>query len=147
MPIEIKRLQAHEVSLFQDLLILFNEVFECDDPHLPSQMYLHELLAKQDFVTFVVLQNGKVLGGLTAYILAKYYSEGAELYLYDLAIDPEVQRQGLATQLMEEIKNFCKSKGILNLFVDAHEDDLHALEFYRFTGGKGEKVILFNYDL
>ena len=145
--IQIIRLQHSDVPLFQDLLILLNEVFECDDQKQPSENYLKSLLAKEDFVAFVLLVDNKVMGGLTAYILAKYYSEGSELYIYDLAIDPEMQRQGLATQLLEQVKKYCKTQDIHSMFVDAHEEDLHALEFYRITGGKGEKVLLFNYDL
>ncbi len=145
--IQILRLQHSDVPLFQDLLILLNEVFECDDQKQPSENYLKSLLDKEDFVAFVLLVDNKVMGGLTAYILAKYYTEGSELYIYDLAIDPEMQRQGLATQLLEEVKKYCKTQDIHSMFVDAQEEDLHALEFYRITGGKGEKVLLFNYDL
>ena len=110
--IQIIRLQHSDVPLFQDLLILLNEVFECDDQKQPSENYLKSLLAKEDFVAFVLLVDHKVMGGLTAYILAKYYSEGSELYIYDLAIDPEMQRQGLATQLLEEVKKYCKTQEV-----------------------------------
>ena len=87
-----------------------------------------------------------VTGGLTAYILPKYYSDSSEVLLYDLAVKPENQRMGIGKKLIQTLKEYCSSKGIQEFFVMAHEEDGHAIEFYRSTGGTGENVVNFLYE-
>ena len=39
----------------------------------------------------------------------------------------------------------CRQKGVAEVFVAASEEDTHALDFYRSTGGAAEKVVHFTY--
>jgi aminoglycoside 3-N-acetyltransferase I len=87
----------------------------------------------------------EVMGGLTACGLPMYYSNRSEIFLYDLAVKPEYQRMGFGKGLIQSLKEYCIKNGIKEFFVMAHEEDEHAIEFYRATGGRGEKVINFVY--
>ncbi|MEO5582875.1 MAG: GNAT family N-acetyltransferase [Saprospiraceae bacterium] len=143
----IIKLEHHDIMLFRNLLILFNEIFESDTDTIPGDIYLKSLLANPDFLVFVLLIEDKVLGGVTAYLLPKYYSEASELYLYDVAIHPDLQRQGFGKEMIETVKQYCLSHRISEAFVDAHEEDKHAYEFYQSTGGVADKVFHFTYKL
>jgi aminoglycoside 3-N-acetyltransferase I len=142
---QIRRLATGDVQMFVKLVELFQQVFEMDNPVKPDDLYLQNLLDKPGFNVYAIIHQNEPVGGLTAYELVMYYSESSEMFIYDIAIKPEFQRQGLGGKLIFALKNYCQYKGIKELFVAAHEEDQHALNFYRNAGGKPEKVLHFNF--
>lgn len=146
--IQIKQLEsAQDAMLFESLLQVFAQVFEREDFMSPSMAYLQSLLTNKNLVVYVALQEGKVLGGLTAYELPMYNTEGVEMFLYDIGVKLEFQRKGMGKALLQALQNHCQEKGIGSLFVSADEEDTHALDFYRNTGGKEDKVRHYSYDI
>ncbi|RZL40910.1 MAG: GNAT family N-acetyltransferase [Pedobacter sp.] len=144
---EIIKLSPHEIDKFIDLIRVFEDVFEMENFRLPQKNYLQQLLAKEDFMVFVAIQNNEVIGGLTAYTLQQYYVQKPVVYIYDLAVKREFQRHGIGKKLIAEINNYCKGIGVQEVFVQADEVDDYALDFYRSTGGSAEKVVHFSYPL
>jgi aminoglycoside 3-N-acetyltransferase I len=145
---QIVRLEKQDAAIFQKLVEVFREVFETENSETPGEPYLQTLLARPGFHVFVVLRNDdEVVGGLTAFELPMYRSESAELFIYDVGIHPSVQRKGLGKELLSTVKEFCRENGIGEMFVPAHEEDEHALDFYRSAGGKEEKVVQFVFDV
>ena len=143
---EIKHLTKEDLSTFISLIDLFNLVFE-EEPKIGSEANSLRLLDNDRFIAIVALAENEIAGGLTAYELPMYYSESSEIFLYDLAVKPEYQRMGIGKGLIQSLKEHCIKKGIKEFFVMAHEEDEHAIEFYRVTGGKAEKVVNFVYEL
>jgi aminoglycoside 3-N-acetyltransferase I len=143
----IKRLSKNDVLFFQKLIVLFQQVFETEDREIPAEPYLRTLLEKQDFIAYAVMYENRVVAGLTAYVLSLCYSRQAEVFIYDVAVDPRFQRKGLGKKLLSGLKEYCMQNGITQMFVAAHEEDRHAVDFYYSTGGKAEKVVHFNYSL
>ena len=142
-----KRLGKEDVQLFQQLIRLFGEVFEIQELTIPEEPYLLKLLENPDFFAYVTIADNEISGGLTAYKMASYYNEGAEIYIYDMAVKPSFQRQGLGKQLILSLKEYCIHNNIQVMFVEANIEDEHAVEFYHATGGNAESVIHFNYYL
>jgi aminoglycoside 3-N-acetyltransferase I len=141
----IKRLTKQHLADFQALVHLFNEVFE-EESKIGSEPHLLNLLSSRNFIVLAALINDEVVGGLTAYELPMYYSDASEIFLYDLAVKAEHQRKGIGKGLLQALKDHCTENEIKEFFVMAHEEDEHAIEFYRSTGGKGEKVVNFVYE-
>jgi aminoglycoside 3-N-acetyltransferase I len=76
--------------------------------------------------------------------LQKYYKAESEFFIYDLAVEPSHQRLGIATRLLEKIKEICDQREINSIFVDAHTEDVEAIKFYESLGhGQGESVTQF----
>lgn len=94
-------------------------------------------------MVYVALQGERVVGGLTAYELPAYSQEGADMYLYDLAVHPDFQRKGVGTALVDGLLEECKRRQVRTCFVQAHLEDAHALHFYRALGGEEEEVAHF----
>lgn len=147
MNVQIKKLGTQDLPAFTALIRVFEDVFEMGNFQMPDEHYLQQLLEKDSFFVFVALSEDKVVGGLTAYILPQYYSKSPLVYIYDLAVRTEFQRQGVGKQLMSGINNYCKEIGIEEVFVQAEEEDVHAVEFYHSTGARAEKVVHFYYPL
>lgn len=147
MHVEINRLEPGDIDQFKELILLFENVFEMEGFNMPTQSYLQHLLGKDSFLVFVAILDGMVVGGLTSYTLPQYYSPLPQVYIYDLAVKTEFQRNGIGKKLISGITDYCKKIGIEEVFVQAHEEDGHAVRFYHSTGATAEKVVHFSYPL
>ncbi|TDH24275.1 GNAT family N-acetyltransferase [Segetibacter sp. 3557_3] len=117
------------------------------DFRMPPQAYLQQLLSREDFLVFVAMDHGEVIGGLTAYTLNQYYSTAPLVYIFDLAVSTQFQRRGIGHALIKFINDYCTSIGAEEVFVQADQADDYALDFYRATGGTPEQVVHFTYTL
>lgn len=144
-PFKIKQLTKEDLLTFKSLINLFNTVFE-EDAVMGSDAHLLKLLNNKYFIALAAISENKVMGGLTAYELPMLYSDRSEILLYDMAVKTEYQRMGIGKGLIQSLKGYCVKNRIKEFFVMAHEEDGHAIEFYRSTGGKNEKVVNFIYE-
>ncbi len=144
---EIKKLNATDLDQFVELIRIFEDVFEMKDFQMPNKNYLETLLSRDDFFVFVSLWEGKVVGGLTAYLLRQYYSEKPLVYIFDLAVKTHLQRKGIGKSLIQAINAYCKDQGMEEVFVQADVVDDYAIDFYKSTGGCPEDVVHFYYPL
>ena len=129
---KIKKLEKSEISDFKALIEIFKEVFENDEKILESEQ-LGDLLSKPDFMVFVVTLDGNVIGGLTIYVLHRYYASKPLAYIYDVGISPMYQGKGFGKALMAEVCLFCKQNNFEDAYVEAESDDIDAVNFYRRT--------------
>ena len=148
MNIALQKLNQNNVREMQELLAVFSSVFEVENFVAPNDDYIAELLQNDSFIAIVATMDGRVVGGLTIYVLKQYYSEDSLAYLYDLAVLQKFQRQGIGKQIMEFTIRYCKSAGYKELYVQAEKIDEHAIDFYRVTKPSTEMTVVhFGYDL
>jgi ribosomal protein S18 acetylase RimI-like enzyme len=145
--VKLKKLEIEDVSLFVQLIKVFELEFETEDLQIPNTDYLRRLLENKNFYVFVAVLNNMVVGGLTAYQLQQYYSTSPIVYIYDVAVQKEFQRQGIGKELMSKFLIYCREIGIEEVFVQADKVDAHALKFYSATGGVPQEVVHFSYPL
>ncbi len=147
--ITIRRLNKEDIAEFIELVKLFEDVFEMEDFSIPTTEHLQQLLNRDEFAAFVALSDeNKIIGGLTTYVLEQYYSEKPLAYIFDLAVDKNLQRQGIGKRLIAETNKFYKNKGFEEVFVQADKVDDYAIEFYRKTDpSEEEDVSHFYYKL
>lgn len=144
--LEIQKLGPADGVLAQQLIGVFRRAFE-EDGAPPSDEYLSRLLQRDDFHAVVALQNGVVIGGLTAYELTMFGSETRELFIYDIAVDAAHRRQGVGRALIEWVKALCSERGITSFYVGAMADEPEAVAFYESTGLRRETVAWFVQEL
>jgi aminoglycoside 3-N-acetyltransferase I len=104
------------------------------------------LLRSETFWALAALEDGVVVGGLTAHALPMTRSRSTELFIYDLAVKPEWQRRGIGRALISELIASGRKAGIGTAFVPADNEDTHALEFYRAVGGVPSAVTFFTFS-
>jgi len=142
----VRRLNRKDSSIAQQLFLVLQEVFAIKSSSIASNEQVNTLLKNASFICFAAIYKDEVVGGLTAYELSMYHSAYSELFIYDIAVKPEFQRMGLGKKLIIAAKDYCKENKIAQLFVDASENDNHALDFYRTMNMREEKVIQFTFD-
>lgn len=145
--VEYRKLAIGDESSFSKLVLLFNKEFESPDSNYVNDKNIRSLIAKPDFICFVAFIGDEVVGGLTGYELLMYDQEGSSMYLYDLAVDKNYQRRGIGSNLVGELMDYCRSKDIKDLFVQADVEDQHAVEFYNKIGGDDSETVQFSFHL
>jgi len=137
MTYRFKQLSADDVPLLKELLAVFRAAFE-DSAYdaAPGDDYLRSLLAKGHFMALVAIAGDKVVGGLAAYELEKFEQDRREIYIYDLAVAALHRRQGIARQLILELKRCAKRRKAYVIFVQADEEDRAAIRLYESLGAK-----------
>lgn len=147
MNTQIEKLNGDDIDKFVQLIEVFEDVFEMKNFKMPDVLYLQELLTKPDFFVFVATSENIVIGGLTSYVMHQYYSSSPLVYIFDLAVKREFQRQGLGKILIKANNDHSKLIGAETVMVQSDLEDEHAIEFYKSTGATGQEVIHFDYML
>ena len=142
----IRRLAPADMPLMHGLLDMFGAAFGEPDTYgsaRPDDAYLAALLGRDDFIALVALRQGRVVGGLAAYVLRKFEQARSEIYIYDLAVAEPHRRQGIATALIEDLKEIAAACGVYVIFVQADYGDDPAIALYT-TLGRREDVLHFD---
>jgi len=93
--------------------------------------YIRKWSSNNFFVGFVGKQNGNIVAVSLGY--EKPYTKGAEYYINDYFVDPDLQRQGIGGALMEGIKKELAKKGIPSLMLST-QLGIPAHSFYEKLG-------------
>ena len=138
MSYSYKELSDSDVALLIELLKVFGDAFGEPDTYqgaVPTQEYLQGLLVKRYFIAIVALdESGGVVGGLAAYELEKFEQERSEIYIYDLAVAEPHRRRGIATGLINKLKEVARERGAYVIFVQADTGDVPAIKLYESLG-------------
>jgi aminoglycoside 3-N-acetyltransferase I len=130
----------------EGMLTTFGEAFDEMETYSgaqPSRAYLARLLGSDCFIALAALKGSEVVGGIAAYELKKFEQERSEIYIYDLAVAAAHRRWGIATALIEELKNIAAARGAYVVFVQADPGDTPAVALYTKLG-KREDVLHFD---
>ena len=148
MSVQIHRVGPDEIALMEAVATTFGDVF--DDPETysgrrPSAAYLRRLLAGDTFMAFAALDGGDVVGAIAAYELPKFEQERSELYIYDLAVRATHRRQGVATALIDAVREEAARRGAWVVYVQADTgvEDAPAIALYTKLGRR-EEVLHFD---
>lgn len=135
-----------DLPLLKELLKVFGEAFGEPDTYqgaVPTDEYLDSLLQRDNFIPLVAISEGSVVGGLAAYVLDKFERERKEIYIYDLAVLEDYRRQGIATGLINKLRETACDIGAYVIVVQADHGDDPAIKLYESLGTR-EEVLHFD---
>lgn len=133
MELELKILSSQDTDDFIELIRIFGDVFEMEGLKILDNKYLKSLLNKPDFLVLIGKYNNEVIGGLTVYVLHRYYSTKPVAYIYDVGVMRNHQRKGVGKKLISHLTQYCKENGFEDAYVEAETDDIQAVNFYKTT--------------
>jgi len=137
---------SHLMTGILDLFAREFEDFESYSGKRPGADYLEKLLAKDTFIVLAACVDDVVVGALAAYVLEKFEQERSEVYIYDLAVAESYRRRGIATALIERLKERARQIGAWVVFVQADYGDDPAVALYTKLGVR-EDVMHFDLPL
>lgn len=142
----IHHLTPSDIGLMEAMLTTFGEVFDEVETYSaarPDTAYLSRLLGGESFIALAALKGDAVVGGLAAYELRKFEQARSEIYIYDLAVAEAHRREGIATALIQALKEIAVLRGAYVLFVQADHGDEPAIALYSKLGVR-EDVLHFD---
>ena len=145
-PFSIRQLAPSDIDLMEDMLTMFGEAFADVDTYSkarPGKAYFERLLGSDYFIALAALKDGAVAGGLAAYELRKFEQERSEIYIYDLAVAEVHRREGIATALINALREIATARGAYVVFVQADLEDDAAIALYTKLGVR-EDVLHFD---
>jgi aminoglycoside 3-N-acetyltransferase I len=135
--IELRVLTGRDVAVARALNAMFGRAFGDEQTYTgrpPSDRDLERLLDHDTFVAIAALDGARVVGGLTGYVLPKLEQARSELYLYDLAVDADYRRRGIATALIGRLRQLAAERAVHVIFVQADLGDEPAIALYTKLG-------------
>lgn len=142
--VDVRRLGDLDREIARATFALMARVFG-EQPSSLSDAYIDALLSRPDFWVIAALENGAPIGGLTAHTLPMTTHEGAEIFLYDIAVASTHQRRGFGRRLVDTLRREAASLDVSVVFVPAEDEDTGALDFYRKIGGTPASVTIFEF--
>lgn len=143
--VKVRRLTKGDEGLAAEMFAMMAAVFEED--HEPSSAErVAGLVADPRFWALAAMEEGVVIGGLTAHTLPITHRPVDEVFIYDLAVREDQQRRGLGRQLVAMLRQLAAAEGLGAVFVPADREDTHALAFYDAIGGEAADVVFFTFD-
>ena len=143
---EIRALGVNDVASMRDMLSMFGEAFgeiRTYTDKQPDDDYLRQLLSGSAFIAVAAFSGRKVVGGIAAYVLPKFEQARSEVYIYDLAVQENSRRMGVATAMIAELRKLATARGAYVVFVQADYGDEPAIALYTKLGVR-EDVLHFD---
>jgi aminoglycoside 6'-N-acetyltransferase I len=139
MTIEIKRLVAGDEGILEHVAI---DVFDEDiDPN-----YLAAYLAQPNHYMIVAINDNQVVGQIRA-VIHKHPDRADELYIDNLGVTTTLQRQGIATKLLDAMLELGKRLGCEEAWLATESDNTRAKGFYESYGIKPETMVFYLFKL
>jgi ribosomal protein S18 acetylase RimI-like enzyme len=139
MSVEIRRLVTGDEGVLERVAA---DVF--DD--LINFNYLKHYLAETNHYMFVALKEGEIVGQIRA-VIHKHPDRVDELYIDNLGVTPTLQRQGIATKLLDAMFELGKSLGCEEAWLATESDNHQAKRFYQSYGIKAEPMVMYLFKL
>ena len=119
----------------EDVLRIWNKVFNYKDPHNDPEVNIDRKRQNNDGLFFVADLDNKVVGT----ILCGY--DGHRGWIYSMAVDPDIGRKGIGTSLLEYAEKILKDMGCPKINLQIMPDNSEVVEFYEKNGFKVEERI------
>jgi aminoglycoside 3-N-acetyltransferase I len=134
---DIRRLGPADEPAFRAMNSMFGRAF--DDPETytgdqPDEGYVTDLLSMDHVIALVAQKGEHVIGGLVAYELQKFERRRREIYIYDLAVDEEHRREGIASSLIDYLRIIAREREAWVIYVQADYGDDSAIALYTRLG-------------
>jgi len=145
MSIEIRTCSTADLPAVKPLLDQLTEVSHRDQAITLER--LQRLLAEMEaapeiYVTWVALLDQQVVGFLSAIFYKTLFHDGGTCLINELVIDKNVRGRGIGEQLVRDIVQEARRRGMDEVEVGTELDNLIATAFYKKCGFDQAYVLL-----
>ena len=97
---------------------------------------LRAFLSAPDCWLFAAVQENRIIGFAYGYALQRLNTQRKMLYIHEVGVLDDCQRQGIGTRLMKELLKACEAEHICKMFLTCYQNNAGANALYRKAGGK-----------
>jgi ribosomal protein S18 acetylase RimI-like enzyme len=103
-------------------------------PRLDFERIVGEEVERETDASFVALIDSKVVGFMISYITLGNFGADHCAWIAMFGVDPKYMGQGIGIRLTEEVFNFYKEKGIVEIYTSVRWDSTDILSFFKTLG-------------
>jgi ribosomal protein S18 acetylase RimI-like enzyme len=108
-----------------------------DEP--PAPVAVRRYLAEPRNVFLMGYDGSRPVGFLRGTELDRIDTLRRQMFLYEIAVDEPYRRRGVGTALIARLREICKARGLVEIFVFTDDpDNVAAARLYRSTGAVTE---------
>ena len=117
----IREMIQDDISACAEILcnVYNNDMWQCRWEKETAMEYLTDFFELKKFVGYVLEEAGEILGGIFA--REKVWWNNSEVFIEEMFVKPELQRQGCGTLLLQTIENYVKEKGLAGLTLETNK--------------------------
>ena len=105
----------------------------------------HHFLNDHGHHLLIAYSDGEPAGFVSG-VEMTHPDKGTEMFLYELGVGEAHRRKGVATALVEALKDLARERGNYGMWVLCDEDNEAAVKTYRRAGGSDSTPILFDWQ-
>ncbi len=96
------------------------------------------LLAKDDIYLYPATAGDRPVGFLLAYSFPRIEHDQDMVYLYEIEVTPEFRQRGIGSPMIQHLKQDCRKRNILKIWVRTEADNVATRALYETTGARCE---------
>ena len=121
-----------------------NEMWQCYWNDDTAYAYLQDFAEHKKFVGFSLVEDEKVIGAILC--CEKMWWNNSEIYIEQMFVSPEYQRQGHGLQLLRAVEEYVQDKKMAGITLSTSRFTF-APDFYRKNGFSDNEQVTFMYKL
>lgn len=124
-----RKLSINDINIVMDMNKNYREDFICHDNALAFLKNHYNWI-------FAAIYDNVIIGFAYGYELNRLNDIGNMLYIHEVGVMEQYQRQGIGYRMMTELKDACKEKKICRYFLSTYQNNVGANALYRKLGGE-----------
>ena len=126
---EYRRLSIDDLAMAMAMNRDFREDFA-------EENSLRAFLCDPDCWLFAAVEDRRIIGFAYGYALQRLNTQRKMLYIHEVGVLDDCQRQGIGSRLMKELMKACEAEHICKMFLTCYQNNAGANALYRKAGGE-----------
>jgi aminoglycoside 3-N-acetyltransferase I len=143
--IETSPIELGDLRTLADLRKVYSEAFDMplDNPGAEHDLYL---LSNPNLLFLVAKADGRVIGGMTVYLLPQIDTLNPQAYVDDLGVAKAWQRKGIGTQLMKTLFLIAEERSYYQMYLLVDRANEGSVQFYESLKGASLEVLEYTFQ-
>ncbi len=143
----IRRAKRKDLDQLAYLFNRYRSFYKQDNDLKKARSFLGKRMKRDESVILVAEENGRLVGFTQLFPIFTSVGLQRSWLLNDLYVEEGARNSGVGTGLLEEAKEFCRSKKAKWVMLQTASDNLPAQRVYEKNGWKKEADLFYRFDL
>lgn len=140
----IKKFESSDLKMCAEIMmsVYNNEHWQCQWNLETAQSYLQDYSDNKKFVGYTLWLDGIIIGAIFCH--EKVWWNNSEVFVDEMFIAPDFQRQGYGAQLLNAVETYIKAHNLAGFTLSTNRFT-PAPDFYRKNGFSDAEHVIFMY--